>query len=367
MGAAELTARAVVQDDHVPAAASDYAHQLLVDLGTAVQALEVGGEPRDSALRRTAPGVVAAAEGCLLALRALAPEAELPEAHDLLTRRALLEGLPEPTSVSARGATRLLPAADGLVAVSLARRSDLDLVPALVEAEASSDPWGQVASWLSGVTRAQAAQRLELLSLAYGIPGETRAELPWALHRTGPRAPRPERARVVTFAALWAGPLCAQLLRRLGCEVVKVEDPARRDGMRAGSPALYAELHEGVEIQQLPLVAPEVAELVATADIVVEGSRPRALRRAGLVAEEHAGTWVSITGHGRDSDRVAFGDDAAVSGGLLVDGCFVGDAVADPLTGAHAALAAWACHRQGGGVLVDVPLARCAAVAAGLA
>jgi hypothetical protein len=359
MGAAELTARAVGQDDHVPAAASDYARRLLAALGEGLPGLDASAGAGD--------GPLLAAQGCLLALRALVPDAVLPDPQDVLTRRARLEGLPAPTDVSARGATRLLPAADGLVAVSLARPSDVDLVPALVEADATGDPWGQVAGWLRGVTRAQAAQRLELLSLAYGIPGETRAELPWVLHRTGPRGPRRAGPRVVSFAALWAGPLCAQLLHRLGAEVLKVEDPRRPDGMRAGSPALYAELHEGVEVRQLPLDAPQVAELVASADVVVEGSRPRALRRAGLVAEEHPGTWVSITGHGRASDRVAFGDDAAVSGGLLVDGCFVGDAVADPLTGVHAALAAWACHRQGGGLLVDIALARTAAVAAALA
>ena len=56
--------------------------------------------------------------------------------------------------------------------------------------------------------------------------------------------------------------------------------------------------------------------------------------------------WVSITGHGRtgaDRDRVAFGDDAAVAGGLVVHDdrgpCFCADAVADPLAGLVAAAA----------------------------
>ncbi len=48
--------------------------------------------------------------------------------------------------------------------------------------------------------------------------------------------------------------------------------------------------------------------------------------------------WASITGYGRTVDRVAFGDDAAVAGGLVAydeDGApmFKGDAIADPLTG----------------------------------
>ena len=50
--------------------------------------------------------------------------------------------------------------------------------------------------------------------------------------------------------------------------------------------------------------------------------------------------WVSITGYGRDgpaAQRVAFGDDAAVAGGLIggdrTDPVFCADAVADPLAG----------------------------------
>ncbi|MHA7834565.1 MAG: CoA transferase, partial [Algiphilus sp.] len=77
---------------------------------------------------------------------------------------------------------------------------------------------------------------------------------------------------------------------------------------------------------------------------------------------ERAGrTWIAITGHGRvgaDAERVAFGDDAAVAAGLSwimaqAHGtpCFVGDAVADPLTGLHAALLAWDGWLRGGGGL----------------
>ena len=75
--------------------------------------------------------------------------------------------------------------------------------------------------------------------------------------------------------------------------------------------------------------------------------------------------WLSITGYGRGDaapGRVAFGDDAAVAAGAAhavadADGpLFCADAIADPLTGLHAALAAWACWRAGGGALLDVSL-----------
>ena len=77
-------------------------------------------------------------------------------------------------------------------------------------------------------------------------------------------------------------------------------------------------------------------------------------------------TWVSITGYGREgsaAELVAFGDDAAVAGGLVAaDGAggpvFCADAVADPLTGLYAAAAALAVE---GGALVSVPMVGVAA------
>jgi crotonobetainyl-CoA:carnitine CoA-transferase CaiB-like acyl-CoA transferase len=88
--------------------------------------------------------------------------------------------------------------------------------------------------------------------------------------------------------------------------------------------------------------------LVRAADVVIEASRPRALESLGVGAEtvmtdRRPRTWVRITGHGRTAgaNRVAFGDDAAVAGGLVAwdahGPVFAGDAIADPLTGLFAA------------------------------
>ena len=81
-----------------------------------------------------------------------------------------------------------------------------------------------------------------------------------------------------------------------------------------------------------------------------------------------AGTaWLSITGHGRQGpnrNRIAFGDDAAVSGGLVVPGdppMFVGDAIADPIAGLAAAAAAADLLADGRAALVDVSLAAASA------
>ena len=108
--------------------------------------------------------------------------------------------------------------------------------------------------------------------------------------------------------------------------------------------------------------------LVNRADVVLEASRPRALRQWGLVADEAVdrGTvWTSITGYGRTglrSNGVAFGDDAAVSGGLFLDDPatgvgFVADAVADPATGLLATVAVLAVLADDRGALVDLSLA----------
>jgi crotonobetainyl-CoA:carnitine CoA-transferase CaiB-like acyl-CoA transferase len=66
---------------------------------------------------------------------------------------------------------------------------------------------------------------------------------------------------------------------------------------------------------------------------------------------------------------VAFGDDAAAAGGLVRwtaagEPEFLGDALADPLTGLAAAAGALQALAEGGGVIVDAALARTAAGAA---
>ena len=100
------------------------------------------------------------------------------------------------------------------------------------------------------------------------------------------------------------------------------------------------------------------------ADVVVTSARPAALERLGLSAERlKRKTWVAITAHGAvgcGALRVGFGDDCAVAGGLVawVDGAprFMGDALADPLTGVEAALAVLG----GGRGLIDMAMSRVA-------
>jgi len=113
-----------------------------------------------------------------------------------------------------------------------------------------------------------------------------------------------------------------------------------------------------------------LAGLVAVADFVIEGSRPRALRQLGIRAEEVVarGTgkcWISITAYGRTgpwANAPGFGDDAALAAGLIAfdprtgTPAPCGDAIADPVTGVNAALVALACRLGGGGWLADLAM-----------
>ena len=124
-------------------------------------------------------GAAVCLRGALIALQALAPEADLP-GLGLLGERASYTGSSRRGGVSCGGGSRLLCTLDGTVAVTLAREADVELVPALVEAEVG-EPWDAVARWLSARTSAEAAERLSLLGLPYGVAGEVTADLPWVV------------------------------------------------------------------------------------------------------------------------------------------------------------------------------------------
>jgi crotonobetainyl-CoA:carnitine CoA-transferase CaiB-like acyl-CoA transferase len=133
--------------------------------------------------------------------------------------------------------------------------------------------------------------------------------------------------------------------------------------------AFYALLNQGKASVVLDFAdAPDrraLLALIAESDIVIEAARPRALAQLGidaaaLVRDTKGLVWLTITGHGArgdSADWVGFGDDCSVAGGLSAalraasgGSGFVGDAIADPLTGITAALVAWdAWMRRRGG------------------
>jgi hypothetical protein len=330
------------------------------------------------------PGQAASAvRGALMAIGLLTgTSAPLPDAS-VLSQRATLLGLRRDAPRSARGAFEVLRAADGWLGVNLPRPSDRDLVePWLLE------PAPMLAHAVADRRVGELASRARLLGLPVAaLPDRPVADeqllargqaddlCPFPLTGTpGDRAASLADALVVDLSSLWAGPLCAHLLTRLGADVVKVESAHRPDGARIGSPEFYRTLHAGQRELTLDFTTAEgaatLAELIDAADVVIEASRPRALRQLGIDAHELLSratnkVWISITAYGRTgpwSNAIGFGDDAAMAAGLLAfdpdtgTPAPCGDAIADPVTGVNAALVAVACLLAGGTWLADLAL-----------
>lgn len=297
------------------------------------------------------------------------------DAATLLTGRAGLLGLTRGGRVSAGGATRLLAARDGWCAVTLSRPDDVVAVPALLQVdEAADDPWPQLQRWAAPRPLAEIVERAALLDIPTAALGEATASPP-RVRRLGPRVPPHSAAGllVVDLTSMWAGPLCGHLLARAGATVVKVESPARVDGTRAGHRDFFDWINAGKLSYCLDFdrEADGLRDLLEVADVVIEGSRPEALARRrlgpGQVAPRAGRVWLRVTGHGEDSRRPAFGDDAAVAGGLVgVGPVFCADAIADPLAGLEANLAVTESLRRGGGELIVVSMAAVAATYAAL-
>ncbi|HLR99812.1 CoA transferase [Mycolicibacillus parakoreensis] len=298
------------------------------------------------------------------------------DAAEILTGRAALRNLSAPTQISAGGATRLLASPDGWWALTLSRADDVDAVPALLERDdVGADPWPSVVSASTTGSARAWVRRARLLGLPAAVLGESRPAEPTVGVGGAPAQRSLADLLVVDLSSMWAGPLCGALLAAAGATVVKVETPARPDGTRAGDPQFFAWMNAQKLSCCVALEDPILAGLLAVADVVVEGSRPGGLRRRGLGAEQVAAragrVWVRISGYGAEHpDRVAFGDDAAVAGGLVGrrDGApvFCGDAIADPLTGLHAARAVLHSLARGGGSVIDVAMAAVAATYAAL-
>lgn len=293
------------------------------------------------------------------------------DAAELLTGRAALLGLTRRGRISAGGATRLVRARDGWFALTLSRDDDIATVPALLAADEVAEPWSAIGRWALEHDAAEIVERARLLGLPTGELGET-LSAPTIIQQIGVRASRRAYAEllVVDLSSMWAGPLCGQLLSRAGATVVKVESHARPDGTRAGDGRFFDWMNGGKLCYAADFDAPgQLRELLTQADVVIESSRPAALVRRGLgpldIPARAGRVWIRVTGHGGHGERAdwaGFGDDAAVSGGLVGAGpVFCGDAIADPLTGLQAAAEVAAALARGGGELLEVSLAAVAA------
>ncbi len=334
--------------------------------------------PPSAAPARVAEALVAAA-GDLAQQTARWGRTVVVDGPSLMGERAALTGMSRNGDTSVGGSALFVQAADGWIVANLARTEDVESLPALVGQSLSAADWPMIAAGIGQLPSAEIVDKATLLGIpiavpsSYPIPASSPSR---ELHRGGPRRVV-ERPLVVDLTSLWAGPLVGGLLAEAGARVVKVEGTGRPDGARRGTPEFFDLLNHAKECVEIDFTNADdqafLRRLLAAADLVLEGSRPRVMDQLGVDPCALADTgvaWLSISAYGRTGDaalRVGFGDDTAVAGGLWLPGDppgFVADAVADPITGLAAAALGGRLLASKHAAVVEMPLARAAAWAA---
>ncbi len=309
--------------------------------------------------------------------------------------RALLGLRNRPAAIDPRlsvgGRCRMIGAADGWVAVHLARPVDVASVSAVIsgEVEAGGESlaaaWASLERWAGPRPAREVVARIRLLDIpASMVPPPGPTSLPGPRRTSGPDlSARLTGVRVVDTTALWAGPLAARLLGDLGAEVRANPSPDRADPTAEHDPKLFDCLHQHHRETAADPATVEGRRILhqelEKADVVLFSARPRALDRLGLAPASVTTThphllMVTVTAYGwsgPERDLAGLGDDVAAAAGAVdyvtsedvtsedvasegdaqqrhpdaaVDGRplwlphFVGDALADPVTGSYAAL-----------------------------
>ena len=284
------------------------------------------------------------------------------------------------------GGSRLMPTRDGgWFALTIIRDDDRALLPALFGDETLriDDP-DAIAAAVASHDCADLVERGRLLGLPVASADETPASPAIETLVRGPHRMRSagHPPLVIDLSAIWAGPLIGHLLWLAGAEVVKIESKTRPDLIRRDDPATFDLINQGKasvlidfasDAEKAALVA-----LIARADVVIESSRVRALRQLGIDAEvlvrDVPGlVWLSVTGHGARggaANWTGIGNDCGVAGGLaraMADAGgaigYVGDAIADPLTGIVGAREAWRALEGGEAQRIGLAMSAVAAQA----
>jgi len=200
--------------------------------------------------------------------------------------------------------------------------------------------------------------------------------------------------RVIEFCQIAAGPFAAMLLADQGADVVKVE-PKAGDAMRGWPPLTngdsenFASLNRNKRSIALDLKDPQDAEvarrLILDADVVIENSRPGAMKRLGLdyaqfAAERPDLVYCSLSAFGQTGQRARDGGFdvtiQAASGIMSVTGerdaapVKAGVPVSDFATGLYASMAIsmllYRVRGGGAGGYVDVSMLGCSLAIAAL-
>jgi formyl-CoA transferase len=189
--------------------------------------------------------------------------------------------------------------------------------------------------------------------------------------------------RVIECGSLIAGPFCGQLLGDFGAEVIKVEDPAGGDPMRAWGPQKVdgLSLHWPIIARNKKSVTANLREqdgqqllrqLAAVSDILIENFRPGTLERWGLGYEALSAInprliLVRVSGYGQTGPyalQAGFGSVGEAMGGIRYvtgepdrapsrTGISLGDSLAATFAAVGAILALYARDRTGRGQVVD--------------
>jgi hypothetical protein len=321
-------------------------------------------------------------------LRALADVTDQPAiaamtGATIMAERVAPRGFPVPGHLAAGGKSKLLPARDGWIALTLSRDIDHELLPALFgDADFPVDDEAAIAAAVAARDWRDLLALGRDLGLALAGIDEVPAspasqELATGDIRTRPAGHTP---LVVDLSSLWAGPLAGHFFHIAGAHVVKVESRTRADRMREYDPHFFGLLNQGKASAEMDFTDPariaDLITLIRRADIVIEAARVRGLLQLGidanaLVREVPGLVWLTITGHGATGDAanwVGIGHDCGVAGGLsraMLDASgdvgFVGDAIADPLTGILAAIEGWQAYRGGRAKRIGFALGACVA------
>ncbi|TAK87184.1 MAG: CoA transferase [Betaproteobacteria bacterium] len=125
----------------------------------------------------------------------------------------------------------------------------------------------------------------------------------------------PGSFRVVDFTRYMPGPVAARLLRDLGAEVIKVENPKTGDATRGFAPYIHGEglfhvsLNAGIRSLALSSRAPEwpqvIKALARWADVMLVGGLPEGLKKLGLDFDSLAAAnprivQCNVTGYGEE-------------------------------------------------------------------
>lgn len=264
---------------------------------------------------------------------------------------------------------RLIQTKDDWIAVSLARQDDIDLLPAWIGTEFDAEPWEALITTAAQRTAKDMVETAIGLHLPVALAGESDPLDPPLLPDGNTAA-----STIIDLSALWAGPYCGGLLAEAGHRVIKIESPGRPDPTALHTPKLNNRLNGKKEHRCMNLATPDLLEMIDNARVIITSARPHALARLGLNEKQVFVRnpdllWIAITAHGwneKAAMRVGFGDDCAVAGGLInwdeeTKPQFIGDALADPLTGLMAATLALEALDSDKAGLLDISLARTAA------